>query len=373
MAFGDRIMAQARASSIRLEALAAMDLQRNLGDYMPPHYGARRMVDAYANYAWSGGKNNDPDYRLMRSTFHETKGRSHHVFNSVLGQYIPAERYALANSMFGKGDWGDTIKGAVRSLQRDGLWIARFKLPDAIWQGMRDKSMKRLVDAHGDMIEKMVSGAPDASPQVKSNYGWVMTIEEMMDVASDPLLLTIVHDYLGVPPIFDTPVVFMNSNAPLDERGLSNTAQLYHHDMHRLAFVKLFMYLTDVGPEDGPHAMIPGTHVSRPDGMWIDGRSTDETVASHGLLDKEVHITGPAGTLFMVDTRALHKGVHPVANHRLLAQVQYTNSKFGKPEPDSQRILHASKGSSDADTLAAAAIVKKACERVGVRFCQALI
>lgn len=372
MAFGDRIMAQARLSSLRLERLAAMDLAVNFQDYLPPHYGARKMVDAFAAHALTG-KNNNADYQLMRRTWHETKGRSHHVFNSVLGQHIPSEKYSLSTSMFGKRDWTDAIRGAVRSLERDGLWIARFKLPEPFWRSLRDKAMTRLESIHGDNIAAMIKGGDGALPQVKSNYSWVMTIEEMMDVASDPLLLTIVHEYLGVPPIFDTPVVFMNSNAPLDERGLSNTAQLYHHDMHRLAFVKLFMYLTDVGPDDGPHAMIPGTHVSRPDGMWIDGRSTDETVARHGLLEKEVRITGPAGTLFMADTRALHKGVHPVANHRLLAQVQYSSSMFGKPVSEEQRILTKAKGSSDPDTLAAAAIVKRAVERVGVRFCQSLI
>jgi len=277
--------------------------------------------------------------------------------------------------MFQADDIENVVRGAVRSLQLKGMWKARFSVPAEKIESLKAKSMSRFETVHGDMISAMLKGADGCRPQVKSSYDWVTTLEEMYEISADPLLLSIVQQYMGVPPIFDTPVIFLNSAAPLDSKGLSDTAQLYHHDLHRLQFVKLFIYLTDVDADSGPHAMIPGTHRSRPHAMWADGRRTDEALKASGLLDDEVRITGKAGTLFLVDTSALHKGVHPNNNARLIAQVQYSNSLFGKPIPPTTRILHQARGEmrDDADTKVAAAIVKRYAEKVGVRFMQGMI
>ena len=374
MAVGDKILAQARLSSIQLEGLAAAELRDQIDSYLPPSYGARQMVEAFSGYTRAGTNSQDAYYNF-RSTFTETRGVSHQVFSKVLASHIRAEKHPLTRSMFQVEDAAATIRAAVRSMNVNGMWKARFLVPDNLVQSLKEKTLARFEQRHGDKIQAMLDGAPGCEPQVKSNYDWVTTFEEMYEISSDPLLLSIVQDYIGVPPIFDTPVVFLNSTAPLDDRGLSDTAQLYHHDLHRLQFVKLFIYLTDVDAGSGPHAMIPGTHRSRPDHMWSDGRHSDEKVAKSGLLDGEVRITGKAGTLFMVDTTALHKGVHPVDRSRLLAQVQYSNSMFGKPVTPALRVLHQSRTAEkdNEDIQTAAALVKKYAEKSGVRFMQSMI
>lgn len=372
MAAGDRILIQARNYSVQVEGSAAAELAHRLSDYLPPNYGVRKMAEAYGRYTRSRTNTND-EYLLLRSTFSETGSRSHQVFSSVIASHVPAERQNLARSMFELDDPAATVKAAVRALQRTGMWKAKFTLPPNIVESLRNKLVDRMTSIHGDKIDKMLSGKPDAPAQIKSNFGWLTTFEEMYEVAADPLLLTIVHNYLGVPPIFDVPAAFINSTAQVNEKGLSDTAQLYHHDMYRLGFVKLFMYLSDVGAGSGPHAMIPGTHRDRPPALWADGRHTDEKVAQHGLLDQEVRITGPAGTLFLVDTSALHKGVHPTEEARIIAQVQYANSLFGHPIPDDTRPFTAARKSDDPDVQAAAALVRKYADRAGVRFMQGLI
>lgn len=372
MAFGDRILVQARNYSVQVEGLAAAELNRNLGEYLPPNYAVRKMADAYGGYARRRTNTND-EYLLLRQTFTETRSKSHQVFSSVIADHVPSEKYALSRSMFQIEDQATTIRGAVRSLQKTGMWKAKFSIPPAMVESLRDKVLTRMETIHGDKLTKILEGSPEAPPQIKSNFSWITSFSEMYEVAADPLLLTIVHQYMGVPPIFDVPVAFVNSNVPVSAKDLSDTAQLYHHDMYRLGFVKLFMYLTDVGPKDGPHAMIPGTHRERPDALWADGRHTDEKVAEHGLLDQEARITGPSGTLFLVDTSALHKGVHPEENYRVLAQVQYANSLYGHPIADAGRPFTAARKSDDPDVLAAADLVKTYAEKVGVRFMQGMI
>lgn len=374
MAFGDKILAHARLSSIQLEGLAAAELREQIDSYVPPSYGTRKMVEAFSAYTRTG-TNSQADYYNFRSTFTETRSVSHQVFSKVLASHIRPEKHAISKTMFKVDDPALIMRSAVRSLNVNGMWKARFMVPDTMIQSLKQKTLTQFEKRHGEKIQAMMEGAPGCDPQIKSNYDWVTTFEEMYEISSDPLLLSIVQDYMGVPPIFDTPVIFLNSTAPLDARGLSDTAQLYHHDLHRLQFVKLFIYLTDVDGESGPHAMIPGTHRARPEGMWADGRHPDEKVDRFGLLDQEVRITGKAGTLFMVDTTALHKGVHPVKNSRLLAQVQYSNSMFGKPVGPSARILHQAKTveKDNEDVQAAASLVKKYAERAGVRFMQSMI
>lgn len=228
-----------------------------------------------------------------------------------------------------------------------------------------------MTDDFGDEVEKSMHGKPGAKPQLKSNSRWLSGVEEMYQISADPALLEIVQRYMGVPPIFNTPVAFLNSQVKVDtERGLSDLAQLYHHDMHRLGFVKLFIYLTDVDLNAGPHTLLSGTHRERPPELWKDGRHTDEAVEKAGIMGQEEKIVGPAGTVFLVDTSALHKGCHPVDNSRLMAQVQYVNSLFGKPIAASDHKIETAQTTKVEDIHLAASHVRKYAEQAGVRFMQ---
>jgi hypothetical protein len=196
----------------------------------------------------------------------------------------------------------------------------------------------------------------------------------MYKISADPLLLSIVQTYLGVPPIFNTPICFISSSAkPKTAKELSDNAQLHYHDMHRLGFVKVFVYLTDVDEKSGPHTLIRGSHRSRPAPLWADGRHSDDTIANHKLDAREVRISGKAGTVFLVDTSALHKGLRPEAGHRIMAQIQYANSLFGRPLAKSDHKIELVLTSNSKDMEKAAVLVRKYAKRSGVRFMQNLI
>ncbi len=186
--------------------------------------------------------------------------------------------------------------------------------------------------------------------------------------------MSIVQEYLGVPPIFNTPISFISSSAkPKTAEELSDNAQLFHHDMHRLGFVKMFVYLTDVDDKSGPHSMLKCTHRSRPNALWADGRHDDEAIVKNKQDGKEVRITVKAGTILLVDTSALHKGLRPEVGHRIMAQVQYTNSLFGRPLAKSDHKVEMAKTSKSKEIEEAAALVRKYAARSGVRFMQNVI
>ena len=108
-------------------------------------------------------------------------------------------------------------------------------------------------------------------------------------------------------------------------------AWLFHQDRDRLSFLKFFCYLTDVGPENGPHTVVRGTHRRVPKALATDGRKDDELVRSVGLWDKVISLTAKAGTFMAVDTIGLHKGQPPVEGDRCVLQVEFATSLFGAP------------------------------------------
>lgn len=111
----------------------------------------------------------------------------------------------------------------------------------------------------------------------------------------------------------------------------SQAAQLYHYDMDRLAFLKVFFYLTDVTPDTGPHCMIRGSHRSKPGPLWKDSRQADATVHAHYGPEDRMELTGPKGSILIVDTRAFHKGKPLVSGERLVFQLEFASDLFGCP------------------------------------------
>jgi hypothetical protein len=398
--FPDSLLIEARNDSVQLEQIAADDLRQNLGNYLEPNYRARRLSDAYGQYV-ATGKNDQDEYLNMRMAYTETKGRSNKVFSDVIAKHVRNRKFDLSQTMFtsyivkpeidktdttvtmingedGEDEnadaWSKIIHGAARHLEVHGWWKSKALVPPAIVKSLKAKLFAKMTLEHGDKVQAAVEGKAGAPMQIKSNSSWLSTFEEMYQISGDPLLLSIVQRYMGVPPIFNTPVAFLNSFVKAkNAKALSDTAQLYHHDMHRLGFVKVFVYLTDVELGSGPHTLIRGTHRTRPDHLWADGRHSDDAIAEAGLMKDEVRITGKAGTVFLVDTSCLHKGAHPDVESRLMAQVQYVNSQFGRPLAGSDHKVETALTTKNADIQEAAALVRKYAVQSGVRFMQNFI
>lgn len=401
-AYPDKLLIEARDDSIRLEKIAVQDLRQNIDGYLVPNWRTRRLVEAYARYVETGQNDHD-EYVNLRMAFTETLGKSNKVFSDVIATHIRKKKYDMSGTLFGEylpnaaapkapgpdandttinlangedGEdqssegWDKVVQGAVRHLEQHGFWKSKFTIPDSMVQSLKKKTLDKLVVDHGNKVDAILGGKPGAPLQIKGDSRWCATFEELYELSSDPFLLSIVQAYMGVPPIFQSPIAFLNSQAKAtSEKQLSDTAQLYHHDMHRLSFVKLFIYLSDVDLGSGPHTLVKGTHRRRPDHLWADGRHTDEAITKAGLIKDEVKILGKAGTVFLVDTSALHKGAHPEKEPRLMAQVQYANSLFGRPLASSDHKVEMAK-SKNPDIQVAAEHVRKYAARAGVRFMQ---
>ena len=144
---------------------------------------------------------------------------------------------------------------------------------------------------------------------------------------ADVSLIRLAQDYLSAAPVQDLIAGWWSAPGA---GSRSRAAQLFHFDLDRPRFLKLFVYLTDVGPDTGPHAFVRGTHRSLPTRFRADRRYSDAEVMAHFGGDV-VHISGPRGTVFLADTRALHKGEPVLRGHRLVVQLEWASSLFGSP------------------------------------------
>ena len=68
----------------------------------------------------------------------------------------------------------------------------------------------------------------------------------------DPVLINIAANYLVVNPI----LILQLCGGPQTLKQKEDAAQEYHFDLDRPKWLKIFIYLTDVNKDNGPHCYI---------------------------------------------------------------------------------------------------------------------
>jgi hypothetical protein len=102
--------------------------------------------------------------------------------------------------------------------------------------------------------------------------------------------------------------------------------------------LKLFVYITDVEPENGPHVYVRGTHkpaIRSAEEFRSRGykRIEDAEIVARFGTNALVEITGKRGTVFMADTRGFHKGKVPQGGDRLIVQLLYCSPVYSDRGP----------------------------------------
>ncbi len=150
---------------------------------------------------------------------------------------------------------------------------------------------------------------------------------DIQALATDGSLLSVAQAYLRCQPVFMGCCMWWST--AFSDESISKAAQLYHFDMPHAKFLKIFVYLTDVDEEQGPHVVVRNTHRRKLRAFLEDRRFSDEEVLAHYSADRIVTFAGATGTMFAEDTSSLHKGTRVKQGHRLLLQLMYATSGFG--------------------------------------------
>lgn len=273
-------------------------------------------------------------YWAMRRLYCITRGRSNRWLVRLLAAPPEAPSLPVTGLLAAVGQ--AERDAALDSLRRDGFVVLGRRLTDAQIDSLIDFALRtpaRLMPAPsgGLAIDCFDPQHPRA---IKYDLPERRLVEHsvVQGLLADKSLRDFARRYLGCEPINDLVAMWWSTAdlTPPSMASRSEVAQLYHFDMDRPQFLKLFFYLTDVTPDTGPHCYIRASHRERPAALWRDGRHTDEQILAMYGADSEVEITAPRGTLIAVDTSGFHKGKPLVRGHRLILQLEYTSALFGQ-------------------------------------------
>jgi hypothetical protein len=140
----------------------------------------------------------------------------------------------------------------------------------------------------------------------------------LLSVANDPRILSMVEEFLGAKPTISNLSLWWSFPRVRE----AYEAQLFHRDVDDLRFCKLFVYLTDVDMDSGPHVFVhgsPGAAACRQIRRYGD----EEVKTAFGESAIE-YLCGNRGASFVANTGGVHKGLPPLKTKRLLFQVQYS-------------------------------------------------
>lgn len=239
------------------------------------------------------------------------------------------------------GDYSaETVAAATQTLDESGYTI----FPQRLSPATCDKIVAALeqvpfrVKADGAIIHP---ATPQTVQQANGNTIWVLNhqdvlaIPEVQSLVADPMLLSVIQNYLECIPIHVQTNCWWTINRGITEASQSQDAQLFHQDKEFIRFVKVFVYLNDVDERNGPHTYIKGSardylqHV--PPDYQISQRLSDEYLEHQYAADRFVSVTGSRGTIVLEDTSGFHKGTPVLDGYRLMLQLEYCCSLYFNP------------------------------------------
>ncbi|WP_428680043.1 hypothetical protein [Reyranella sp.] len=185
---------------------------------------------------------------------------------------------------------------------------------------------------------KSLAAARQDFPLAAYSAESVIRAPGLIDTMNDPRLLHLIEAYLGCVPTLYSVNAWWSFVAPKPEM---TNVQYFHRDTDDWRFVTLFIYLTDVAADGGPHEVVPESHSL--EGMkklikgipfwrskmdversFVDDMGKDFSLAcEQHFKNAAVQLTGPAGSMFLVNTLALHRGIVPTRTDRLVIWARY--------------------------------------------------
>ncbi len=295
------------------------------------------LAHGLARHAWTG-KAYEPGHQAMVRLFCRSGGRSNDLLARLYGLLHPPRRLAPAASVLGIVT-PEAAAAAAAAIARDGYHVFPQRLPEATCAALERFACvapcRLRSDAGPPVAVPAYARAAPAGVRYDLVQAAVLGQPLVQEVLADGGLLAVAQAYLGCRPILD--IVSMWWHTAAGDGPSEDAAQFFHFDLDRFRWLKFFIYLTDVGPEQGPHEFVRGSQATGgiPAPLLKQGYVRLQDAAVFALLDERdrVVFTAPRGTIIAEDTRGLHKGRMVGHGDRLMLQVQYSAGTFGATTP----------------------------------------
>ncbi len=282
-----------------------------------------RYRRAYSDY-WSTGTIPSEAGELLNLAFWSSGGT---LPAALAREFAPPWNEASADSLNDDLLSGLDSEVAARAISENGFYVHHDLIDTALIDQLQRRLAMGPADPLGDGTDGVKSGPPSSAAPT-----WWMQLEHIIDCPGvqklllERNLIQTASRYLQTDPVLESLVMW--STYPW-ARADSASAQMFHFDLDRSHFVKAFIYLTDVGEDNGPHVYVAGSHHDKPKDLLRGGRIDDRKLAKFYSPESWQQVTGPRGTLFFADTRGFHKGTQVLSGSRSILQFNIASDRFG--------------------------------------------
>lgn len=278
-------------------------------------------------------------YQSLIQLFCLTGGWSNDVLAGALGLRHPSYDLESTEGILGRLSKPD-VAAVISDIKEHGFHVFKEKLPQELCNrleafALKQEAIIRQMDQEPDRkyATRKAVYEPSSPKGIIYEFDPDMLINQpdIQTLITDMSVISVAQDYIGSKPVLDEVNLWWST--AYEAKADASAAQLYHFDMDRIRWLKFFIYLTDVGPENGPHCFVEGTHRTGgiPPAFLRRGyaRISDQEVQAAFSHDRLIEFTGPRGTIIAEDTRGLHKGLPVLRGHRLILEFEFSNSLFG--------------------------------------------
>lgn len=227
---------------------------------------------------------------------------------------------------------------AARALLSSGIAMLGELLPEQSCEELRHYFGKREVhdpyrSGSSGFLPESEERHPDSHIAHHSAED-VLRAPYLLALANDPHILNIVSKFLGCKPTIGYLAVWWSYHTL---KG-AQQAEFFHRDVDDWRFVKLFVYLSDVGEDSGPHVYVQYSSASEK--LTEIRRFTDAEIQDAFGSVNLLTMKAAAGQGFLEDTFGIHKGQPVTQGTRLIFQAVYSLSPlpYGPKEPVLARV-----------------------------------
>ena len=163
--------------------------------------------------------------------------------------------------------------------------------------------------------------------------------EAIRRLAHNEQILQIARRYLKTEPVLWLSQLRWSFGDALEKRKMLPSIHLepvlydcdaFHYDALDFRSLTVFIYLTDVGPDSGPHVLVEGTHKTKTfTEIWHNVLSDIDVERRFGSRIKAIF--GQKGTVLFEETSSYHKAAR-CKTKRLMLSIDYVLQRTPPPE-----------------------------------------